>query len=75
VDRNHQRHGLGRALLRDAIFRTFQVAGTVGVAALLVQAISEEARVNYLSHGFLESPIAPMTLCLPLDIARRALLE
>jgi len=62
----HQ-HGLGTALLRDAILRTLQAAQVAGVTAILVHAISEQARRFYLSRGFIESPIQPMTLCLPLS--------
>ncbi len=70
----HQR-GLGTALLRDAILRTLQAADVAGVAALLVHAISEQARRFYLSRGFIESPIQPMTLCLPLHTVLAGLVE
>ncbi|HEY7031551.1 MAG TPA: GNAT family N-acetyltransferase [Thermomicrobiales bacterium] len=73
VDRNHQDKGIGSALLRDAVLRVLQVADIAGVKAILVHAISEEARAYYLARGFLESPIQPMTLCLVLDTARQAL--
>lgn len=63
---NHQQ-GLGTALVRDAILRTLQAAEVAGVAALLVHALSEPASRFYKSRGFLESPVQPMTLCLPLS--------
>lgn len=69
---NHQQ-GLGTALLRDAILRTLQAAEVAGVAALLVQALSEQAKRFYKSRGFLESPIQSMTLCLPLTAVYSAL--
>jgi hypothetical protein len=31
-------------------------------AALLVHALDEQAKAFYLAHGFIESPIEPMTL-------------
>ena len=68
----HQQQGIGTALLRDAIVRTLRAADQAGVTALLVHALSEDARRFYLSRGFLESPIQPMTLCLPLATARAA---
>ena len=68
----HQQ-GLGSALLRDAIFRTLQAAEVAGVAALLVHALSEPAKRFYRSRGFVESPIQPMTLCLPLSIVHATL--
>jgi GNAT superfamily N-acetyltransferase len=73
VDRRYQNHGLGQALLRDAILRVLQAAGIAGVKAILVHAISDEAKRFYQSRGFLESPIEPMTLCLLLETARQAL--
>ena len=75
IDQRYQNQGLGQALLRDAILRVLQAADIAGVKAILVHAISEEAKRFYLSSGFLESPVAPMTLCLGLEIARRAITE
>ena len=64
IDRRHQNRGLGSALLRDAVLRVLQVAEVAGVAALLVHSLNEDARRFYLSRGFVESPLRPMTLCL-----------
>jgi GNAT superfamily N-acetyltransferase len=75
VDRRYQNRGLGTAQLRDAILRVLQAADVVGVRAILVHAISEEAKRFYQSAGFVESPIEPMTLCLVLETARRAIAE
>jgi hypothetical protein len=35
-------------------------------AALLVHALNEQAKAFYVGHGFIESPIEPMTLMLSL---------
>ena len=67
IHKKHQQSGLGTALLRDAILRTLQAAELTGISALLVHALSEQARDFYLSRGFIASPIQPMTLCLPLQ--------
>ena len=75
VDQTYQGQGIGKALLRDAILRVLHAAEIAGLRAILVHAISEGARQFYLSHDFLESPIEPMTLCLELETARRALAE
>ncbi|MBX3071655.1 MAG: GNAT family N-acetyltransferase [Thermomicrobiales bacterium] len=75
VDRHYQDRGVGSALLRDAIQRTLLAADVAGITAILVHAISADAKQWYLSRGFLESPIQPMTLCLPLATIRRALAE
>jgi GNAT superfamily N-acetyltransferase len=75
IHNDYQQKGLGTALVRDALLRTLQAAEVAGIAALLVHAISEQARRFYLSRGFLESPIQPMTLCLPLSVLRQGLDE
>ena len=64
VDRRHQGHGLGKALLRDALLRTAQAADTVGVRALLVHALDDNARRFYQHFNFEPSPVDPMHLML-----------
>lgn len=75
IHKDHQQKGIGTALLNDAIRRAIQAADIAGVTALLVHAISEQARRFYLSRGFIASPIQPMTLCLMLGTVERALRE
>ncbi len=67
VDLAWQRHGFGKALLRDAILRTLQVSEIVGVKALLVHALSDPAVRFYEAKGFRPSPTHPRTLFLPLS--------
>ena len=66
VDRSWQGQGLGKALLQDAVLRTAQAAGIMGIRGLLVHAASEAARLFYERHGFIASPTSPMTLVLSL---------
>ena len=73
VDRTHQGTGLGSALLRDALLRTLTVAETVGIRAILLHAISEEAKRFYLHHGFAESPVDPMTMMIALADVEKAM--
>lgn len=73
VDRRYQRRGLGQDLLRDAVQRALRAADIAGIRAILVHAISEEAKRFYLAQEFVELPGEPMTLCLPLEKARQAL--
>ena len=75
IHKEHHQKDIGTALLNDAIRRTLQAADIVGVTALLVHALSEPARRFYLSRGFIESPIQPMTLCLMLGTVEQALRE
>ena len=73
IDSNFQGRGLGRALLRDAVLRTMQAAEIAGIRAVLVHAISEDARMFYERCGFRASLVEPMTLMLTMGDARHAL--
>ena len=73
VTRSHQGRGIARALVRDAVLRTLQAAEIAGIRALLVHALDEDAAAFYRHLGFVESPIDPLVLMLPLTTARRAL--
>ena len=75
IHKSHHQQGIGTALLNDAIRRAIQAADIAGVTALLVHALSEQARRFYLSRGFIESPVKPMTLCLMLATVDQALRE
>lgn len=67
IHKDNHNQGLGSALLRDAVLRALQASNIAGVTALLVHTLSESAKRFYLSRGFIESPIKPMTLCLMLS--------
>ena len=67
VDQRYQGEGLGDALLRDAILRILQAADIAGIKAIVVHAISEQAKQYYIARSFIESPSNPMTLILPLE--------
>lgn len=67
VDLAWQRRNLGKALLRDAVLRTVQVSDVVGIRALLVHALSDQAARFYEANGFYPSPVNPSTLFLPLS--------
>ena len=64
VDRAEKGQRFGKALLKDALVRTAQAAEIVGVLALLVHAIDEEARRFYLHFNFEPTPVDPMHLML-----------
>jgi GNAT superfamily N-acetyltransferase len=73
VDLHWQGKGIGRALLRDAILRTLQAAEIAGIRAILVHAISEEAKRFYEQCGFTASPLDAMTLMVNVKDARESL--
>jgi len=75
IDNRYQNQGLGRALLRDAMVRTVSVAGNTGVFALLVHAISDQAKRFYIGQGFVQSPLQPMTVMMTLETIRSILSE
>lgn len=58
--------GIGRGLLKDAVLRTLRLSAEMGIRALLCHAIDDEAKAFYLKHGFVESPVDPMTVMLGL---------
>jgi GNAT superfamily N-acetyltransferase len=73
VDREEQGHGLGRALLKEALLRTAAAADTIGARALLIHAESETARAFYLHLAEFEpSPSDPLHLYLLIKDLRRA---
>ncbi|HHA19082.1 MAG TPA: N-acetyltransferase [Methylophaga sp.] len=69
VDSNWQDQHIGRGLLKDAVIRSCLIAKQVGVSALFVHCISDEAKQYYLKYGFVESRIDPMTVLLRLKDA------
>lgn len=73
VDRSHQDKGLGKALLRDAVLRTVQAADIAGIRAILVHALSHDARRFYERCGFHPSPIDSMMLMITIAEARQSL--
>jgi predicted N-acetyltransferase YhbS len=73
VDSGWQGKGLGAALLRDAVLRVVGAAGSIGVRALLVHAISDEAKSFYERFGFRASATDPMTLMITIDEAQNIL--
>ncbi len=75
IDKHYHNKGLGSALLRDALLRAVHVAFDAGIFAILIHAISDQAKQFYLSRGFIESPLQPMTLMMTLETVRRVLSE
>lgn len=75
VDKRYHNQGIEQALLRDAMLRAVNVAGDAGVFALLVHALSDQAKQFYLSRGFVESPLQAMTLIMTIETIRSILAE
>lgn len=66
VDISFHRKGLGADLLRDAVLRCYHVAENIGVKAIMVHSLNENAKNFYLHNGFKASTTQPNTLFLAL---------
>lgn len=62
IDSRHQGRGLGAALLKHFMLKAIEVAHSVGVRVLLVHAKDDVAKDFYKHHGFIESPVDPLTM-------------
>lgn len=66
VDISLRGKGLGADLLHDAVLRCYRVAENIGVRAIMVHALTEEAKAFYIHHGFSASQTQARTLFLKL---------
>ena len=66
VDLRSQGSGFGEVLLLDAIRRVVRAGDTIGVYAVIVDALHERASAFYERYGFLPFPSRPLRLYLPL---------
>ena len=66
VDKHYQGHGIGGALLKDAMARALGASKEIGAMALLVHAIDREAVPFYVQYGFQAFPEGTLTLYLPI---------
>ncbi len=66
IDRSVQGKGIGRALVRDAGLRVIQAADAIGIRGMVVQALTDEAKVFYERLGFEPSASDPMLLMVTL---------
>jgi predicted N-acetyltransferase YhbS len=73
VDRRFHGRRIGTGLVRDAVLRALQAAEIAGVRAILVHAISPEAKCFYEKYGFVASPVEPMTVMITVAEAARIL--
>jgi len=71
VDRTAQGKGLGSLLLIDALRRSQHLAEHVGVRAVEVDAIDDDARRFYLKFGFTPLLDDPNHLLLPMHVVRK----
>ena len=75
IDRRYHNQGLGSALLRDAMLRTLSISHETGVALIFVHALHDQAKQFYLSRGFVQSPLQPMTLMMTVATVQMIVVE
>lgn len=68
-----QGHGLGSALLVEALRKAAAAADTIGIRVVLVDALNEAARGFYVRHGFEPSPTDPLHLMMLMKDVRKTL--
>ena len=73
VDARYQGRGLGYGLLRSALLRTLHVATQTGIRAVLLHAMTADAKRFYQRAGFHESPVDPMTMMIAIADIEKAL--
>ena len=59
--------------MKDALLRTLNAASIAGIRAVLLHAISEDAKRFYENAGFSASPVDPMTMMIALADVEKAL--
>ena len=72
VDIEQQGHGMGAALLRDALVRVACASEQIAVRAVVVHAVNENASAIYRRFGFRALSEAPRTLMVTLAALREA---
>jgi len=73
IDKREQGKGLGPALLKDALLRVEQASDIIGIRAVLVHAIDQNARGFYKKFDFEESPGNDLHLMLLMKDLRASL--
>ena len=75
IDRKFSSRGLGKGLLKDALLRSLYVSETIGARAVLVHAIDDPAAGFYRKFEFLPFPTNPLTLILPIETVKLAIVS
>lgn len=73
VDLSMQGRGLGKHLLFHALEKAVNISQLIGIFAVRVDAIDEEAKRFYKKFGFQELPNIPLSLYLTMETFKQAL--
>lgn len=71
TDQSYEGHGIGSGMLAEAVSRTLQIGAQIGVRALVVHAVNDDAIRFYRKYSFVVSPLSDRTLILPAETARQ----
>jgi GNAT superfamily N-acetyltransferase len=56
IDQRFQGQGIGKLLLIDALYRSFEISKTIGSFAVVVDPLDSEAENYYARYGFIRLP-------------------
>jgi GNAT superfamily N-acetyltransferase len=73
VDQTAQGRGLGAVLMMDALKRCLALSAQLGIHAVLVKAIDQQARRFYLKYGFTPLPDKDLDLYFPMTAVEQEL--
>lgn len=74
VDKSFKGQGIGAGMLKDALLRVIGAAEEIGIRAVLVHALDEDARDFYLKQGFYESATNNHTLMVTVQEIQSAMI-
>lgn len=70
VDKQEQKQGIGKGLLKEALLKTLAAAEIAGLRAIVVDAINDEMAEYYKGIGFVECPVGPRKLLMDIEVIR-----
>ena len=73
TDVRHSGRRIGKGMLREALSRVLEASRSVGVRAVVVHAIDDEAAAFYAQYGFRAFPADGRALFLPVETIAKAL--
>lgn len=74
VDKDYKGQGIGGFLLHDAFANVLSIADKMGVYAVVVDAKNDDARAFYQNYGFAKLQDSELTLFLPTDTIKSAII-
>lgn len=73
VDNDYKSKGVGSHLLRHALLNALAVSEKVGLQAVVVDAIDENAANFYMHNGFTSFDEQPLKLFIPMKVVEKSI--